>query len=75
MIRSTAAILVLGIGLGGCGQSSGPGHPDRAISPNLDSGVTSSDGGGQRTLHDLDTQSIGPNGLQHQTSSGQERAY
>ena len=46
--RLHVAMLVVLVGLAGCAAE----RPDRVVSPRLDSGVTSNNGGGQRALGD-----------------------
>ena len=69
MIRIAATTIVLGLLACACG----PQQP--AISPQLDSGVNSSNGGGQRTLNNLNQLSIGPNGVARTSSDQAGRAY
>ena len=75
MIRSAAIAAAMSLALCGCGNTSGPGHPDQAISPRLDSGVTSSNGGGARTLGGTNSINIGPGGTSNTPSNGQGSAY
>ena len=75
MIRISAMALALGFSLCACGSTSGPGHPDQAISPRLDSGVTSSNGGGVRTLGGTNSINIGPGGTTTNPTNQQGRAY
>ena len=56
MIRMTIATVALGLSLCACG----PQRP--AIDPALDSGVTSSNGGGQRATGATPNVSVGPSG-------------
>ncbi len=72
MIRQTALFLGLGLALCACGASN-PQRP--AISPNLDSGVTSSNGGGTRTLGNTNSTTIGPNGGTSSNNNSAGRAY
>lgn len=68
MIRVVATVLI-GLGVCGCG----PQRP--AIDPALESGVTSSNGGGVRQTGGLNQISIGPNGAQQTPSNQTGRAY
>ena len=69
MIRTIAATIILGLGVCACG----PQRP--AIDPALESGVTSSNGGGQRALKNLNQIDIGPTGAQSGPSNQTGRAY
>lgn len=71
MIRQTAIFLGLGLALAACGNS--PQRP--AISPALDSGVTSSNGGGTRTLGNTNSTTLGPNGATSGNNNSTGRAY
>ena len=71
MARTYAFILLAGVGLAAC--STPP--QGQALSPNLDSGVTSSNGGGTRTLGNTNSQSIGPGGSGTSNNSATGRAY
>ena len=72
MIRVSAFSLGLGLALCGCGANN-PQHP--VISPALDSGVTSSNGGGTRTLGNTNSTAIGPNGGTPSNNNSAGRAY
>jgi hypothetical protein len=56
MIRLVVATMAIGLTLSACGQQ----RP--AIDPRLESGVTSSNGGGQRATGNVNSVGIGPNG-------------
>jgi len=56
MIRALITTIAIGITVCACG----PQRP--AIDPHLDSGVTSSNGGGQRTTGAIPNVSVGPSG-------------
>lgn len=56
MIRLVVATMAIGLTLSACG----PQRP--AIDPRLESGVTSSNGGGQRATGNVNSVTIGPNG-------------
>jgi len=56
MIRALITTIAIGIAVSACG----PQRP--AIDPQLDSGVTSSNGGGQRTTGAIPNVSVGPSG-------------
>ena len=71
MIRTTIVTIALGCALAGCGQV----RQDTPISPALDSGVTSSNGGGTRTLGNVNSTTLGPNGGQTGSNNSQGRAY
>ncbi len=71
MIRSLTLTVLLGLAVCACGNST----PDTAVSPQLNSGVTSSNGGGQRTTGGLNTQSIGPAGAMPSNSATKGSAY
>ena len=71
MIRSLSLTVVLGLAVCACGNTT----PDTAISPNLNSGITSSNGGGQRQTGAINTQSIGPAGSTANGSSSKGAAY
>ena len=73
MIRSTVITIALGLGLCACGQT----RPDSPISPNLDSGVTSSNGGGTRTLNNTNSTTVSPGGggLNRSNNNTQGRSY
>jgi len=63
MIRTIAATVALGLAVCACGEQ----RP--AISPRLDSGVTSSNGGGTRALGNSPNISIGGTGAAQPPSS------
>jgi hypothetical protein len=69
MLRSITVTILLGLAVCACGT------PDTAISPQLNSGITSSNGGGQRQTGGLATQSIGPAGTMPTSSSSKGSAY
>lgn len=69
MMRALATTIALGLAVCACG----PQRP--AIDPRLDSGVTSSNGGGQRALGNLNQIDIGPNGARTGPSNQAGRAY
>jgi hypothetical protein len=69
MIRSVTVTILLGLAVCACGV------PDTAVSPQLNSGITSSNGGGQRQTGALNTQSIGPAGAMPTSSSSKGAAY
>ena len=69
MIRSVVATILIGAAMCACG----PQRP--AIDPALESGVTSSNGGGVRATGGLNQISIGPNGAQQTPSNQVGRAY
>ena len=71
MIRSTVFAIVLGCSVAACGGA----RSDTPVSPALDSGVTSSNGGGTRTLGNTNSTTLGPNGVQPGTNNTQGRAY
>ena len=75
MTRNSVMVLALSLSLCACGATSGPGHPDQAISPRLDSGVTSSNGGGVRTLGGTNSINIGPGGTTTNPTNQQGRAF
>jgi hypothetical protein len=66
MIRTIAATVALGLVVCACG----PQRP--AIDPQLESGITSSNGGGTRELGNIPNVAIGPNG-EAQTQSPNTR--
>lgn len=69
MVRGVVATVVIGFAVCACG----PQRP--AIDPALESGVTSSNGGGVRQTGGLNQISIGPNGAQQTPSNQTGRAY
>ena len=73
MTRSTAMILGFGLALSACSSNGGPQRP--AIDPALNSGVTSSNGGGTRDLGNTNSTTIGPNGATRSNNNSAGRAY
>ena len=71
MLRSLAITLSLGVALCACGNTT----PDTAVSPQLNSGITSSNGGGVRQTGNVNTQSIGPGGAMPASSASKGSAY
>ena len=71
MVRKAAFIILASIGL--CACSTPP--QSQAISPNLDSGVTASNGGGTRALGNTNSQQITPGGSVTGNNSSTGRAY
>ncbi len=71
MLRSMTVTILLGLAVCACGNT-GPGS---ATSPNLVSGVTSSNGGGVRTTGALNTQGIGPAGAQPTSANSKGSSY
>ena len=69
MIRTIATTIILGLAVCACG----PQRP--AIDPALESGVTSSNGGGQRATGGINPTNIGPNGTTIGGSNQVGRAY
>ena len=71
MIRTTAVIFLAGLSL--CACSTPP--QSQAISPNLDSGITASNGGGTRALGNTNSQQITPGGTVSGNNNSVGRAY
>lgn len=72
MLRTIATTVALGLAV--CACASGPQRP--AIDPKLDSGVTSSNGGGQRATGNTPNVSVGGTGpAQTQAPSSRGPAY
>jgi hypothetical protein len=71
MLRSITITILLGLAVCACGHT-GAGT---ATSPELNSGVTSSNGGGVRQTGGLNTQSIGPAGAQPTSANSKGSSY